>query len=1645
MPSMLPSVDPSPGPSYSPSNGPSQGPTASPSSSPSKVATASPSNSPSGTPSESPSSDCNHPGQLSDSPSASPSESPTVQILSALPPSNNNIVIGTSQPSQLPSTSPSSSPTTFPSAGPTGLDFPSQPTSEIPSTYPSVHPSDSPTATLSSSPSVSPSRKPSISPSDTPSVLPSSSPSSEPSEDPSASPIEIPSASPSTYPSVHPSNFPMATPSSSPSVSTSETPSISPSDTPTVLPSSFPSVSPSEAPSVSPTVIPSAQPSASPSNKPCEISVQMDCTTVDGRSCDDLTGEPAIECNCAEGCARELTYRYTAASCDAELSGCSDSSSLPTEAYIVFESSTGTLFEGMVQVNDDISITNNGGCIPDNLQVSIKGALSDPQATQTVTVNSFCGGSAVTLLDKFGALEFAGYTCADNVPHLCYTDVEYNITTTNIGASTQVVSSWNFELNGESREAGMPLPTLEPEEGFSKLETAEIVLCMDSEYLATADSIANGMGGGEQCLSAAPIFFAITAGTKAPTNSPSASPTLPPSASPSEAPSVSPTDIPSAQPSASPSNSPCEIAVQMDCTTVDGRSCDDLTGEPAIECNCAEGCARELTYRYTAASCDAELSNCSDSSSLPTEAYIVFESSAGTLFEGMVQVNDDISITNNGACIPDNLQVSVLAASGAQAAQAVIVNSFCGGSAVTLLDKFGALEFASYTCADNVPHLCYIDVEYNITTTNIGASTQVVSSWNFELNGESREAGMPLPTLEPEEGFSKLETAEIVLCMDSEYLATADSIANGMGGGEQCLSAAPIFFAITAGTKAPTTSPSASPTLPPSASPSEAPSASPSEAPSVSPTDIPSAQPSASPSNSPCEIAVQMDCTTVDGRSCDDLTGEPAIECNCAEGCARELTYRYTAASCDAELSNCSDSSSLPTEAYIVFESSAGTLFEGMVQVNDDISITNNGGCIPDNLQVSIKGALSDPQAAQTVTVNSFCGGSAVTLLDKFGALEFASYTCADNVPHLCYIDVEYNITTTNIGASTQVVSSWNFELNGESREAGMPLPTLEPEEGFSKLETAEIVLCMDSEYLATADSIANGMGGGEQCLSAAPIFFAITAGTKAPTTSPSASPTLPPSASPSEAPSASPSEAPSVSPTDIPSAQPSASPSNSPCEIAVQMDCTTVDGRSCDDLTGEPAIECNCAEGCARELTYRYTAASCDAELSNCSDSSSLPTEAYIVFESSAGTLFEGMVQVNDDISITNNGGCIPDNLQVSIKGALSDPQAAQTVTVNSFCGGSAVTLLDKFGALEFASYTCADNVPHLCYIDVEYNITTTNIGASTQVVSSWNFELNGESREAGMPLPTLEPEEGFSTLAFVEIVLCMDSEYLATADSIAYGLGADEKCMSTSPFNFAITAGTKAPTTSPSAEPTQVPLAIVELPPDFGLFEAVPSASPSQAPSSMPSRMPSPWPSVRPSSMPSRQPSSKPVYLSLAPTFNPTTLEPSPTPSAAPTGSPSAMPSRTPSFSPTTLTPTASPILYATLQPASNSATKTLSPRRTPSPVNTPDLPVHNTFSGDTNFGPCVGDSEEGLFGWGNEEEKRLLTFMFELETRPDTTASDVLELLDQAFMRNILPALFPDQCEADNNRQRERSLRHLMVVGVSTFPQDDITECK
>jgi len=194
-------------------------------------------------------------------------------------------------------------------------------------------------------------------------------------------------------------------------------------------------------------------------------------------------------------------------------------------------------------------------------------------------------------------------------------------------------------------------------------------------------------------------------------------------------------------------------------------------------------------------------------------ATIIIRGGGVTLFNGAVVLGQDVILQNGGECISSVLEVTVTPMGETDPSQSLLIASSCSGS-IPLLEDFGALQFAGYTCQDGIAHNCYQMVEYNITTSNVGTVTLEVSEWAFNLNGEVRPAEIDLPTLEPNFSFPLIELGEVELCTDFQYIAAIYVAATGADDGEVCEDSEELSFNITVGSPFPTLSPESSPGLP---------------------------------------------------------------------------------------------------------------------------------------------------------------------------------------------------------------------------------------------------------------------------------------------------------------------------------------------------------------------------------------------------------------------------------------------------------------------------------------------------------------------------------------------------------------------------------------------------------------------------------------------------------------------------------------------------------------------------------------------------------------------------------------------------------------------------------------------------------------
>lgn len=392
----------------------------------------------------------------------------------------------------------------------------------------------------------------------------------------------------------------------------------------------------------------------------------------------------------------------------------------------------------------------------------------------------------------------------------------------------------------------------------------------------------------------------------------------------------------------------------------------------------------------------------------------------------------------------------------------------------------------------------------------------------------------------------------------------------------------------------------------------------------------------------------------------------------------------------------------------------------------------------------------------------------------------------------------------------------------------------------------------------------------------------------------------------------------------DVPSGVPMAPPSlgSTRCEVATELTCTTLDGRDCSELRGEQFIQCRCEDDCPRGLVYRYTAAPCDPKSvpRNCADFevNDAVVEVVITNLNEEVTFFEGRIQIGDDIVLESQGGCLPDSFQVNVVSPITG-DISQIVTLDSFCDVGGPTLLDDYGAFEFAGYTCRDGIQHHCYIAVEYESNTAWSGAANQALSSWNFVLNGLENPGGTTfLPLSAQDQFYSTIIPQEVYLCVDGDYIASVSASAVGDEDGKKCGDRSHLTFNITVGSPFPTLSPGGTPSVMSALPASGYPSDDRSE-VPTAKPTVETSEISSLQPADGANQVPSIVPSIGPMSSvtPTGLQFGPfpPYQPTIVDI--TGAVTGSGAPTATDSEVTSNSPTAL-PSLPATYPATKRPA-------------------------------------------------------------------------------------------------------------------------------
>ena len=463
---------------------------------------------------------------------------------------------------------------------------------------------------------------------------------------------------------------------------------------------------------------------------PCDVSINMQCSSVEnGMDCADMEGEQFPTCSC--DCAQELIYRYTAASCEAGLSGCADSGTNGLSSDITISDGDTLIFEGRAQIGDDIVIRIGNECLPESLNAMVSPTRGDQTASQVVVIASACAGGEA-LLDNFGAFQFVSYTCNDSVQHNCYTEVEYDIDISNGGTVLHSMTGWIFDLNGEIRGPGVRLPVLNPGQTFSKIEFAEIELCVDGQYTAVAD-VTTVDEDGNECDDRESLSFAIASGTPSPISTPATSPPTPSPVS-EEGSNPLPDEVTTSTPTLSPEvpASTCEFEMNIDCIPPFGAPACNATPPPVEQCS---GRPYEMGFLYNGGDCSGSYNVqeeegkffCTDfgegpPSRLGESSFIVVTDLEGdTIFHrDFVRVGSVYTLSDGGETFPANQLINIYRNNNTEdpdsVLQSVQYHSSCSSN-LFLKDRFGASQLVLWVNEDQGTVSCFANQTFNLDIT----------------------------------------------------------------------------------------------------------------------------------------------------------------------------------------------------------------------------------------------------------------------------------------------------------------------------------------------------------------------------------------------------------------------------------------------------------------------------------------------------------------------------------------------------------------------------------------------------------------------------------------------------------------------------------------------------------------------------------------------------------------------------------------------------------------------------------------------------------------------------------------------------------------------------------------------------------------
>lgn len=815
-----------------------------------------------------------------------------------------------------------------------------------------------------------------------------------------------------------------------------------------------------------------AEYSFSTAKPPCEVGLDLSCQIFDdsfGGSCNDLGGEEFPQCKCSE-CPRELVFKYTATSCadvgNPGLIACIDEGPLPDNAAsITVSTDTETLFSGILDNGEELIIRRqDNSCLPQQIMI-VTSAFNDPStARQVVTIDASCSSPHLTLLKSFGAVEFSGYTCTDEIPHNCYVDALYKMTASNVGLTDQTLTKFDFSWNGvtENLLEGVSEEDLElgPSQDFTRTVSKVLERCTAVQY--TVNSVVESNNGecfAEGSLVVGPIEPGTASPTQVPTTlSPTMTSSLPPVPQPTDSPvqpttpitdapteaslppASEPTDIP-AQPTTAPTISPtnaCILDIETQCTPPEGfESCTEIMMENSV----CTGRPIQMEFIYNGGDCENSFNSqsnpqfqCEDFKGGPptddgNESFIVVSDAKGlgtVYFAGWVQVGNTFELSDGGNEFVDDQNITIYDSNVTgpdKIIQTIVYHSSCGADSslnqgISLKDKFGAVQLVGFTNEAQGELSCFTSSDFDIQVSvpsNVENQpvtiTSMVTQYSITPDGEEGNFNFTsdLGGLEISSASAPV-TVDLSIDLDltsRKVYNVFTQISGITSTGQVCQGSDLYQFA--AGQPPPPLFPTAGPTF----------------APTVSPPPTPD------PEQTPCDLVAVLTCDVMHDRSmsCEDLKNPSEVTC-VGNLSPSSLSFQYTGDRCPVNPQNyqCSDTGlnmgAARESVFIEISDGDRLIFSSIIRLNQFFSSDGEYGEGTTIVLYTVENDQRGDELQRLEILTDCDSGSDLTLLNRYGALELTGFTNAVQGEQSIQAQINLIYAVKNGGSQSATVNS---------------------------------------------------------------------------------------------------------------------------------------------------------------------------------------------------------------------------------------------------------------------------------------------------------------------------------------------------------------------------------------------------------------------------------------------------------------------------------------------------------------------------------------------------------------------------------------------------------------------------------------------